>query len=38
MKGVTLAREAKRFYPTPKVSLKTGYSENSLEPTDAGGF
>lgn len=37
MNGVMLAREAKRFYPTLKVLLTTGYSENSLERTDAGG-
>lgn len=37
MNGVMLAREAKRLYPTLKVLLTTGYSENSLERTDTGG-
>ncbi|MGF6667145.1 histidine kinase famiy protein [Pseudomonas monsensis] len=37
MNGVMLAREAKRLYPHLKVLLTTGYSENSLERTDAGG-
>lgn len=37
MNGVMLAREAKRLYPSLKVLLTTGYSENSLERTDAGG-
>lgn len=37
MNGVMLAREAKRRYPNIKVLLTTGYSENSLERTDAGG-
>jgi len=35
--GVMLAREAKRLYPKLRVLLTTGYSENSLERTDAGG-
>jgi PAS domain S-box-containing protein len=37
MNGVMLAREAKRRDPSIKVLLTTGYSENSLERTDAGG-
>lgn len=37
MNGVMLAREAKRRHPNLKVLLTTGYSENSLERTDAGG-
>ena len=35
--GVALAREAKRRVPRIKVLLTTGYSEASLERTDAGG-
>jgi len=37
MNGVMLAREAKRIYPELRILLTTGYSENSLERTDAGG-
>lgn len=37
MNGVMLAREAKRRWPSVKVLLTTGYAENSLERTDAGG-
>lgn len=37
MNGVMLAREAKRRYPTIKILLTTGYSENTLERTDSGG-
>lgn len=37
MNGVMLAREAKRRHPGLKVLLTTGYAENSLERTDAGG-
>ena len=37
MNGVMLAREARRRKPGLRVLLTTGYSENSLERTDAGG-
>jgi PAS domain S-box-containing protein len=37
MNGVMLAREAKRRHPGLKILLSTGYAENSLERTDAGG-
>ncbi|PZW68650.1 PAS domain S-box-containing protein [Pseudomonas sp. URMO17WK12:I1] len=37
MNGVMLAREARRRKPGLKVLLTTGYAENSLERTDAGG-
>lgn len=37
MNGVVLAREFKRRLPKVKILLTTGYAENSLERTDAGG-
>jgi len=37
MNGVMLAREARRRKPGLRVLLTTGYSESSLERTDAGG-
>ncbi|MBF8778510.1 hybrid sensor histidine kinase/response regulator [Pseudomonas fulva] len=37
MNGVMLAREVKRRVPQIKVLLTTGYAENSIERTDAGG-
>ncbi|TFZ34277.1 PAS domain-containing protein [Pseudomonas syringae] len=37
LNGIMLAREAMRRKPGIKVLLTTGYSENSLERTDAGG-
>ena len=37
MNGVVLAREARRRRPRIKVMLTTGYSDTSIERTDAGG-
>ncbi|NDK39019.1 PAS domain-containing protein [Pseudoxanthomonas gei] len=37
MNGVVLAREARRRRPKMKVMLTTGYSDASIERTDAGG-
>jgi PAS domain S-box-containing protein len=37
MNGVMLAREVRRRMPKTKVLLTTGYAENSIERTDAGG-
>jgi CheY-like chemotaxis protein len=37
MNGVMLAREVRRRMPSTKVLLTTGYAENSIERTDAGG-
>ena len=37
MNGVALAREARRRRPKVKVMLTTGYSDASIERTDAGG-
>ncbi|MFP3492723.1 histidine kinase famiy protein [Pseudomonas sp. SIMBA_059] len=37
MNGVMLAREVRRRIPSTKVLLTTGYAENSIERTDAGG-
>lgn len=38
MNGVMLAREAMKRDPSIKILLTTGYSESSLERTDAGGI
>jgi PAS domain S-box-containing protein len=37
MNGVVLAREVSQRYPGMKILLTTGYAENSIERTDAGG-
>ena len=37
MNGVVLAREARKRHPSLRILLTTGYSEASLERTDAGG-
>ena len=37
MNGVMLAQHVRKHYPNVKILLTTGYSENSLERSDAGG-